>query len=280
MQSLLARFHIDRVSRLISRLVLWGLALLLVIPLIPVVLWSITHSWFWPDLLPTLGTRAWKYVISPYSQIGDTILTTLSLAIFTTALTVLISLPAAKVIGQREFRGKSLLEILLLAPYLVSATSVAMGLYTIFIRLGLNNTTRGVMISMLIPTTPMMVRMLTSVFEAYNPEFEEQAKALGASPLRVMIHVTFPMILPGVVAGSLFTFLGAINAFFYPYLIGGGKVKMLAVLMYQFMGAGGYDLPITAAISLIMAVPGFLFLIFSDKLIKEEYFALGFGGGK
>jgi putative spermidine/putrescine transport system permease protein len=192
---------------------------------------------------------------------------------------VLISLPAAKVIGQRDFRGKAALEVLLLAPYLVSATAVAMGLYTVFIRLGLNNTNLGVMLSMLIPTTPMMVRMLTSVFEAYNPEFEEQARALGASPLRVLVHVTIPMITPGIVAGSLFTFLGAINAFFYPYLIGGGRVKMLAVLLYQFMGQGGYDLPITAAISIILAVPGFLFLIFSDKLIKEEYFALGFGGG-
>jgi len=265
--------------RLIARLTLWGIALLLVLPLVPVLLWSLTQSWFWPDLLPTWGLRSWEYVIAPWSQVGSTIWTTLLLALLTTALTVIISLPAAKVLGQRDFRGKTLLEILLLAPYLVSATAVAMGLYTSFIRLGLNNTVQGVMLSMLIPTTPMMVRMLTSVFEAFNPEFEEQARALGASPLRVTLHVTIPMIMPGVVAGSLFTFLGAINAFFYPYLIGGGKVKVLSVLLYQFMGQGGYDLPITATISLILAVPGFLFLIFSDRLIKEEYFALGFGGG-
>jgi len=271
--------QLRRVWTLISRLVLWAIAFLVVLPLLPVVLWSFTGSWFWPDLIPTWGMRAWEYVTSPWSQVGSTIATTLLLALLTTTLTVFISLPAAKVLGQRDFRGKTLLEILLLAPYLVSATSVAMGLYTVFIRLGLNNTVPGVMLAMLIPTTPMMVRMLTSVFEAYNPEFEEQARALGASPLRVMIHVTMPIILPGIVAGSLFTFLGAINAFFYPYLIGGGKVKVLAVLLYQFMGAGGYDLPITAAISIILAIPGFLFLIFSDKLIKEEYFALGFGGG-
>ena len=263
----------------ITRLAMWGIAFLLILPLVPVVLWSFTSSWFWPDLLPEWGTRAWEYVIAPWSQVGETIITTLFLAILTTLLTVLIALPAAKVIGQREFRGKAVLEVLLLAPYLVSATAVAMGLYTVFIRLRLNNTNLGVMLAMLIPTTPMMVRMLTSVFEAYNPEFEEQARALGASPLRTLIHITMPMIMPGIVAGSLFTFLGAINAFFYPYLIGGGRVKMIAVLLFQFMGQGGYDLPITAAISLVMAVPGFLFLIFSDKLIKEEYFALGFGGG-
>ena len=280
MQSLLDRFHLSRMASLIARLVLWGLAFLVILPLVPVTIWSFTHSWFWPELLPTWGSRAWEYVVAPWSQVGDTIWTTITLASLTTLLTVIIALPAAKVLGQREFRGKSLLEILLLAPYLVSATSVAMGLYTVFIRLGLNSTIQGVMLAMLIPTTPMMVRMLTSVFEAYNPEFEEQARALGASPFRVLIHVTVPMIMPGVIAGSLFTFLGALNAFFYPYLIGGGKVKMLAVLLFQFMGAGGYDLPITAAISLVMAVPGFLFLIFSDKLIKEEYFALGFGGGK
>lgn len=269
-----------RITTLILRLVLWGIALLVLVPLIPILIWSFTNSWFWPSITPNeWGFRGWVYVFSSYSHVGESIWTTILLGLVTVGLTIIISLPAAKAIGQNEFRGKEFLEIALLAPYLVSPTAVAFGLYSMFIKLQLNATITGVAIAMLIPSTPLMVRMLTSVFEAYDPEFEEQAKALGASPLRVFFHVTVPMILPGVVAGSLFTFLGALNAFFYPYMIGGGQVNVLSVLLYNFLGTGGYDLPITAAISVILAIPGLLFLIFADKLIKEEYFALGFGGG-
>jgi putative spermidine/putrescine transport system permease protein len=272
--------YYKRIWRLITRLILWGIAFLILLPLVPVILWSFANKWFWPDVLPTeWGLRSWESVFSPYSQVGSSIAITLTLGVITVFLTILVSLPAAKAIGQNEFRGKGLLETLILAPYLVSPTAVAFGLYTVFIRFGLQGTVLGVSIAMLIPTTPLMLRLLISVFESFDPEFEEQAKALGASPFRVLIHVTIPMILPGIIAGSLFTFLGAINAFFYPFLIGAGRVNVLAVLLYNYMGAGGYDFPVTAAISIILAIPGILFILFSEKLIREEYFALGFGAG-
>ena len=97
--------------------------------------------------------------------------------------------------------------------------------------------------------------------------------------LSAAVLVAIPMILPGIIAGSLFTFLGAINAFFYPFLIGAGKVNVLAVLLFNFMGSGGYDFPVTAVISILLAIPGVLFLLFAERLIREEYFAMGFGGG-
>ncbi len=268
----------QRIKKLILRLVLWGIALMIIVPMVPILIWSFTQKWFWPDLLPEeFGVRAWKYIFSASSQVGGAILTTLVLGLLVTALTLIISLPAAKAIGQREFRGKSVLEVLLLAPYLVSPTAVAMGLYIGFIRLGLNATVLGVVLAMLISTTPMMVRMLTSVFESLDPSYEEQARSLGASSFNILVKVTIPIILPGIIAGSLFTFLTTLNSFFYPYLIGSGKVMVLSVLLFNFLGKGGYDLPITSALSIILAIPGILFLLFSEKIIKEEYFAMGFG---
>ena len=268
------------ILRLSSRILLWGIAFLILVPLVPIIIWSFTARWFWPNLLPNeWGTRGWEVVFSPYSQVLDSIWITLVLGIITVILTTLVSLPAAKAIGQNEFRGKGFLETMILAPYLVSPTAVAFGLYSIFIRLGLQGTVLGVAIAMLIPTTPLMLRLLISVFESFDPEYEEQARALGAGPVRVLIHVTIPMILPGIIAGSFFTFLGSINAFFYPFLIGAGKVNVLSVLLYNFMGSGGYDFPVVAVISILLAIPGILFLLFAERLIREEYFAMGFGGG-
>jgi|WetSurMetagenome_2_1015567.scaffolds.fasta_scaffold34023_2 putative spermidine/putrescine transport system permease protein len=265
-------------SKITIRLILWAIAIMIVVPFLPVLIWSFTQKWFWPDLLPEKwGVRSWTYVFSSHSQVGSAILTTLILGILVTFITLVISLPAAKAIGQREFKGKSFLEILLLAPYLVSPTAVAMGLYSVFIQMRLNATVLGVVLAMLISTTPMMVRMLTSVFESLDPNYEEQARSLGANSFQIITRVTIPIIIPGIVAGSLFTFLTTLNAFFYPYMIGSGKVMVLSVLLFNFLGKGGYDLPITSALSIILAIPGIIFLLFSEKLIKEEYFAMGFG---
>ena len=63
----------------------------------------------------------------------------------------------------------------------------------------------GIIIVHLIPTIPYMIRMLTAVYQGLGRDFEEQAMILGANRWQILRLVTLPMLLPGVVAGALFT---------------------------------------------------------------------------
>ena len=89
-----------------------------------------------------------------------------------------------------------------------------MGIQFILIRLGLSGTIIGVVLVHLLPTIPYMTLVLSSVYANFDPDYEIQARSLGASPIQVLQQITLPLIAPGVVVGALFAFLISWNEFF------------------------------------------------------------------
>jgi putative spermidine/putrescine transport system permease protein len=192
-------------------------------------------------------------------------------------LSILIGIPAGRAMGLYRFRGKTLVEFLILAPTIVPVIAVAMGIHVAFIKYGLADTLLGVILVHLIPVTPYMVMIMSSVFANYDPEYEEQARTLGAGPIRTFVHVTFPAILPGVIVGGLFSFIISWSQYVLTLLIGGGRVITLPLLVFSFAGSG--DNPITAALSMVFIAPAVIFLIVTSRYLTGENAAIG-GFGK
>ncbi|TRD22099.1 ABC transporter permease [Palleronia caenipelagi] len=255
-------------------------------PFLPLIIQSFAFRWAWPDLLP--GTwwleqrekspipLAWDYVLSPYSRIWEATLNTVLIGGIVTAICLAICLPAAKVLARDRFRGKSLLEFGLSLPLIVPETAIGIALLMMFIRLGLAGTYTGIIIAHLIPTIPYMIRMLTSVWQGLGREFEEQAMILGASRWQVLRLVTLPMLMPGVVAGALFSFLVSTNIFLLTFLLGQGKIVTLPTLLFSKISGGQIDAT-GAGIALIVTVPGIAMLLISERFLREEAFGQGFG---
>ena len=245
----------------------------LILPLLPLAIWSFAKAWRYPDLLPadqSLG--AWRYALSDQSGVLASLALTSGIALAVTALSVLIGVPAGRALGQYQFRGKAVVEIMILAPIIVPGIAVALGLQTVFIGLGLTNTVFGVVLVHLIPALPYMVLVMSSVFAAYDPQAEDQARSLGASPAQVFRHVTLPAILPGIIVGGLFTFLVSWGQYILTLTIGGGRVQTLPLLMFQFATSGRND--ITGAIAMIYILPGALILILTARHLTGRSAAL------
>jgi putative spermidine/putrescine transport system permease protein len=258
------------------------------VPFVPLLIASFAFRWTWPDLLPSRWwweARAtarlpigWDYVFSPVSRVLESTGNTLAIALLVTLLCAAISLPAARVLARERFRGKPAVEFFLLTPLIVPEIAVGLGILVTFIQLGLAGTLHGIVLVHLVPTIPYMVRVLTSVFQGLSRDYEEQARVLGAGPLRTLWHVTIPMILPGVIAGGLFTFLISSNIFLLTFFIGGGRVETLPTLLFSRVSGGGALDPIAAGVALIVCIPGIVLLLVTERFIKEEVFAKGFGG--
>lgn len=242
-------------------------AAVVALPFVPLVLWSLSGRWFFPRLWPQVfGVRAWEYV---FSVAGTQILSALGRSVIVASavsvIAVVIGVPAGRVLGLYEFRGKDMVSVTLMLPVVVPPLSVAMGLHLWFIRLGLAETYFGVILVHLSFCLPYAVFVMWGVFSNYNPQFEEQARSLGASIPEVTIWVMLPMVLPGVVVAALFSFLLSWSQYLSTLIIGGGQVTTLPIMLFSLMGSG--DRPVAAAVSIVFVAPALLALLLSARYL-------------
>lgn len=241
-----------------------------VVPFLPLLLWSVSDRWFYPGLWPQQwGVRAWTYVVSTAGgQIMTGLYQSVGLAAVTAAISLLIGVPAGRALGLYDFRGKDLVSVLLTLPVIVPPLCVAMGLHLWFIRLGLAETFAGVVLVHLTFCLPYTVFVMWGVFSNYNPDFEDQARSLGASAVSVIFRVMLPLTLPGIVVAGLFSFLLSWSQYLSTLIIGGGKLMTLPVILFSLMGSG--DRPVAGAVSLVFVLPAFLALLFSARYLGRH----------
>lgn len=255
-------------------------------PFIPLIIQSFAFRWAWPDMLPgtwwleqrekSMLPLAWDYVLSPHSRVLEATLNTVFIGLVVTIICLAICLPAARVLAREKFRAKEPFEFFLSMPLIVPEAAIGIALLMIFIQLGLAGSYTGIIIVHLIPTIPYMTRMLTAVYQGLGRDFEEQAMILGASRWQVMRMVTLPMLMPGVIAGALFTFLVSSNIFLLSFFMGQGKIITLPTLLFSKISGGTLDAS-AAGIALMVTVPGIILLLVTERFINEEAFGKGFG---
>jgi putative spermidine/putrescine transport system permease protein len=254
---------------IISAVVAWTL-----LPLLPLPLWSLSGGWRWPDLLPERWSgRAWAYLLSPTAQALPALITSVLLAAAVTVLALAAGVPAALVLGRRQFRGRALVELLIFAPILVPPLTVSMGVQVLFIRLGLADTLAGVVLVHLAFALPYVVLIMAGACAALGPEWEQQARSLGASAGGALWHVTLPLLRPSLAVAALLAFLVSWSQYALTLLIGGGQVWTLPLLV--FAAARSSDPALTAAAALLFIAPTLVFLLVAAHNLGERDGGLG-----
>lgn len=247
------------------RLFACAVAAAVLLPFVPLVLWSFSGRWFYPALWPDQwGLRAWAYITGTAGpQVGEALAQSLLVAAATALLSIAAGLPAGRALGLYRFRGKDALSVALMLPVIVPSLCVAMGLHLWFIRLGLAESFAGVVLVHLAFCLPYAVFVLWGVFSNYNPDFEDQARSLGASRREVLLRVMLPMVLPGVIVAGLFAFLLSWSQYLSTLIIGGGRITTLPLLLFALMGSG--DRPVAAAVGLVFVLPSLAALVVSAR---------------
>ena len=253
-----------------------ALALWLVLPLMPLAVWSFAHGWRFPDIMPRdWSLAAWRVALSPGSGVLESLGTTTLIAATATLLAALVGVPAGRALALNDFRGKGLVTLLVLAPAILPGIALALGLHGVFLRLGLTGTVWGVILAHLIPVLPYMVLVMAAVFANFDTGVEAQARSLGARPWQVALHVTLPAILPGLLVGALLSFLVSWSQYLLTLAIGGGRVQTLPLTLFAFATSGRND--VTGAITLIYILPAVLVLLVTARRVTGGPPALSAG---
>jgi putative spermidine/putrescine transport system permease protein len=212
-----------------------------------------------------------KFFADPYYT--GVLWTTLRVAAFCTVVCLLMALPLAYVLARTQTRFKNLLIMLVVLPLFVGNAVRAAGWMVIFGSKGFLNVTlmqvgvihepleimftEGAVVAGIIAVNlPYMVLTLQSVIEGINRNVEEAAFSLGAPPMTMFRRVLLPLALPGILAGTILTFILGMNAYATPVLLGGPKFKMMGPLVYGQFQLNNWPFGASAAFILMTATLG------------------------
>ncbi|MBT9288491.1 ABC transporter permease [Prosthecodimorpha staleyi] len=124
-------------------------------------------------------------------------------------LAVAIGLAVAYGLVRGTFRGREALKAFFLTPMILPVVILAVALYALFLRIGLNGTTTGFVIAHLVVALPFAVLTITSALEGFDKAIEDAAILCGASPLEAVVRVTLPGIAHGLFSAAVFSFLAS-----------------------------------------------------------------------
>jgi len=257
-------------SKVIYYITISVLLLVFLLPFIPLVINSFAYDFRWPSVIPSSVTwRAFKYVFHENSNTYKAIFNTLIIATSVVIIDLLLAIPAAFSLVRYQFKGKLIIKGLLFAPIIIPPFTAIMGMYIVFVKLGLTECMAGVILAHILPTLPYMIKALMVSYGTLDAALEQQAAVLGAGPIARFIYVSLPHILPGVVAGASFTFLISISQYFLTFLVGGGKVVTISIVMFPFISGG--DNAIGSVYGVLFSSLAIINLVLMDFLLKRYY---------
>jgi multiple sugar transport system permease protein/putative spermidine/putrescine transport system permease protein len=254
-----------------------SIALTMGLPLVLVMFWSVADRWAAPNLLPEGYTGAtWLSVLRDDGVLGAALTSTL-IASLVTLFTAVVALPTAWAMAKFPVRYKRAIEIFVLAPVIVPGIVVAIGVGQVFLLLGIAYTVTGVVLVQMVGTLPLMIRLLVASFETLPDELIHAARSLGASPLRALWHIALPLCVPGLLAGSLLSFVGSFEEFDKTFLVGAPVVQTLPVLLYHYLDPYSLQFPLAAVVALILLVPVLVVFVLSGRIMRDDLMAAGMG---
>ena len=175
----------------------------------------------------------------------ESIFNSLAIALLTTAFTTLLTLPLAQAMTRFHFRGKTLLNGLLLVPMIMPPFVGAIGLNQLLARFGSLNLFLmnlgvlppnrpidwlgqggfwGIVILQVMNLYPIMFLNVSAAMANLDPSLRESAQNLGASGWRLFRTITLPLILPGYFAGAVIVFIWAFTDLGTPLIFGFARV--------------------------------------------------------
>ena len=160
-------------------------------------------------------------------------LNSLVIAVGAMLFTMLLVIPAAFGYVRYRFRGKSLVNLLIMSPLIVPHVVSALAYYGFLGRARLTGTHLGVIVAHGVLAVPVAFLVISATLKGFDRNLERAAMSAGAGPFRTFFHVTLPVLRPGMLVGALFAFLSSFNEAVVALFIGGRDAATLPKKMYE-----------------------------------------------
>jgi N,N'-diacetylchitobiose transport system permease protein len=221
---------------------------------------------------PTLGN--FREVISGQaSGIGSVWLffrNSLAVTLATVLVASVVSLLASVAVARFRFRFRASVLVLLLIVQMIPGQALIIALFLDFKRIGLLENLLGLILVYAAQALPVSIWMLRNFVATVPKELEEAAAIDGASAPTIFWRILFPLVAPGLVATSIFSFITAYNEFIVALTFLGQAHSTFTLPIYvtYFFGRGGAQWgPIMAASTMYTVPVVIFFLIVRRRLV-------------
>jgi putative spermidine/putrescine transport system permease protein len=195
---------------------------------------------------------------------------TLWLGALTTFVCLVLGFPVALQIARSSARWRALLYGLVLSPLLIGIVVRSFG-WTILLgnngvinrglrEMGLVNAplplmynSFGIVVALAHVFLPFMILPILSALQLVDPALQNAARSLGASRATVFRRIVLPLAAPGVQSGVILVFVLAVSAYVTPMLVGGMRVKTMAIIVVDTL-LDQFQWPLGSALALMLSL--------------------------
>lgn len=206
-----------------------------------------------------------------FSKVGDSIKNTFVLAIIAIVIVVILATLIAYVTVRRRNTLTNLLDILTMFPYIVPGSILGIALLLTFNKkpLLLSGTALIMIIAFAIRRLPYTIRSSAAIVHQISISTEEAAISLGCSNLKTFWKITLPMMLPGVIAGAILSWITIISELSTSIILYTARTKTMTIAIYTEVLRGNYGTAACLA-TILTVITVISLLIFFKVSGKKE----------
>ncbi len=225
----------------------------------------------WPH---HVSFQTYRYFLFENNDFIKTMFNSLQLACLTICFSMILGAPAAYVLSRFHIPGKIFFIICLISVRFFPDICSVIPIVKIFIWLGLYGTFTGAALAHTLLALPYVIFIAQGVFESIPADLEEQATVLGASRMRVFTAVILPLVLPGLAAAAIYTFLLSWDEFIFVYfLLKFKNIETVTLFLKSNLTDGMRQENFLAAISILLSLPVIFFTFVIQRYMKSGIIA-------
>lgn len=192
-----------------------------------------------------------------------------------TVLTVVIATLAAYAFSRFRFRGKALLNIVIISTQTVPPITLLIPYFGMVVFFRIFDTYMALILTYLVFTLPYAILLMTGYLNTLPRELDEAVEVDGGSSLTALWRVIVPISLPGIVATAVYTFLLAWNEFLFALtLTKSTDMRTVPIGIQLLMGQHAFEWNQMMAMSVLGSLP--LLVLY---LLAQRYFLVGMTAG-
>ncbi|MCR1933208.1 molybdate ABC transporter permease subunit [Clostridium tepidum] len=214
------------------------------------------------------------------------IILSLKVALISTIFTFIFGVLLARIFTKFNFKGKNILESLIILPMVLPPTITGYGLLILMSKRGFIGkflyenfgisiifTPAAACVAATVVSIPLMYQSAKAAFLNIDHMYENAARTLGVSEWKIFLKISFPLAWPGIVSGSVLAFARSLGEFGATLMVAGnipGKTQTIPIAIY-FAVDNGYTKVANTLLGIVVVFSFLLIFLLNSWLKKKDY---------